>query len=282
MPITLCMRRDDAHRRTLVARKKGQKVGLVPTMGALHQGHLSLVKAASSDCDFTAVTVFVNPTQFGPGEDLEKYPRDLDADLQLLEGLGVDMVFAPNLEEIYRPGHSTYIEPPKVAEPLEGQRRPGHMRGVATIVLKLFNIIPADVAFFGQKDYQQTRVIHDLVADLDVPISVQVCATVRETDGLALSSRNAYLSDAERQQGLAISQSLKMAVEMTRAGQTSPETIRASMTQHMHQAGIEKIDYVALVDANTLLPVEEIGPGSVALIAAYAGSTRLIDNCRLA
>ena len=280
MAIKLCLRREEALLETRTARAGGMKIGLVPTMGALHQGHLSLVKAASSDCDFTAVTIFVNPTQFGPGEDLEKYPRDLDSDLELLEGLGVNMVFAPAADEIYPSGHSTFVEPPKVAEPLEGQCRPGHFRGVATVVLKLFQIIPADIAYFGQKDYQQTRVIVDMVRDLDIPVHVQVCPTIREQDGLALSSRNAYLSDAERQQSLAISQALRHAVESVRSGKNLAEALKVEMLDLLRQSGIEKIDYVALVDGATLLPVENVVRGNVALIAAWSGTTRLIDNVR--
>jgi pantoate--beta-alanine ligase len=280
MPITLCIKSDDVRRHVFAAKKEGKKVGVVPTMGALHQGHLSLVKACGSECDFTVVTVFVNPTQFGPNEDFEKYPRDLDKDLELLEGLGVNVVFAPNANEIYAPGHSTFVQPPSVAEPLEGQLRPGHFQGVTTIVLKLFMIVPADVAFFGQKDFQQTRVIQQMVQDLDIPVSVQVCPTTREADGLALSSRNAYLSDAQRQQALSISQALKLAVEMKRKNLLCAEDAKVAMTEHLLQAGIEKIDYVAIVDAETMQPVEQISRSNIALIAAYSGATRLIDNVR--
>ena len=281
MPIQLCLRADEARNTVVAEKRKGHKVGVVPTMGALHQGHLSLVKASAAECDFNVVTVFVNPTQFAPGEDFEKYPRDLDKDLELLDGLGVDMVFAPNLEGIYRPGHSTYVQPPKVSSPLEGELRPGHFRGVATIVLKLFQIIPADVAFFGQKDFQQTRVIEDMVAELDLPVSVQVRPIIRDSDGLALSSRNAYLSDVERKQAIALSQSLKIAVEMSRTDHPAGEQIKSAMLSHLQDAGIEKIDYVAIVDPRTLQPATEVTAGTMALVAAYVGNTRLIDNVRL-
>lgn len=281
MPIQLCLRADEARNTVFAEKRKGHKVGVVPTMGALHQGHLSLVKASAAECDFNVVTVFVNPTQFAPGEDFEKYPRDLDQDLALLEGLGVDMVFAPNQEGIYRPGHSTYVQPPSVSNPLEGELRPGHFRGVATIVLKLFQIIPADVAFFGQKDFQQTRVIEDMVADLHLPVSVQVRPIIRESDGLALSSRNAYLSDTERNQAIALSQSLRIAVEMSRTDHPVGEQIKSAMVSHLREAGIEKIDYVAIVDPRTLQPVNEVAVGTMALVAAYVGKTRLIDNVRL-
>jgi len=250
-------------------------------MGALHQGHLSLVKASASECDFTVATIFVNPTQFGPDEDFDKYPRDIDRDLALLEGLGVDLLFAPNPDEIYHPNHSTYVQPPRVAEVLEGPLRPGHFRGVATIVLKLLQIVPADVAFFGQKDYQQTRVIQDMCRDLDLPVSVQVCATIREEDGLALSSRNAYLSSEQRQRALSLSTALKTAVSMSRQEQTDPEPVQAEMIRLLNEAPVDKIDYAAIVDSQTLRPVERIVPGVMALIAAYVGETRLIDNARL-
>lgn len=280
MSISLCVRPEEARNFVRTAKRKGHKVGLVPTMGALHQGHLSLAKASSTECDISIVSVFVNPTQFGPGEDFEKYPRDLDRDLELLEGLGVDLVFAPNANDVYRPQHSTFVQPPKVAETLEGELRPGHFQGVATIVLKLLQIVPADVAFFGQKDFQQVRVIQDMCADLDMPVSIQVCSTVRESDGLALSSRNAYLSDEERHRALSISQALKAAVRISRQSSDTAE-IKREMLRVLNAAPVDHIDYVAIVDATTLQPVETIASGTMALVAAYVGSTRLIDNALL-
>ena len=277
----LCVRRDEARRNVLQAKDRGKKLGLVPTMGALHQGHLSLVKAATFDCDYTVVTIFVNPTQFGPGEDYQHYPRDLDRDVKLLEELEVDLIFAPNTGEVYRTEHSTFVQPPDVALPLEGEFRPEHFRGVATVVLKLLQIIPADVAYFGQKDYQQTRVIADMVADLDLPVSVQVCPVIRESDGLALSSRNAYLSAAERLQAVSLSKALALGVKISRSAETSVDAITRAMVAHLRQAGVTRIDYVAVVDPVTLQPVERATPGTMALIAAYVGSTRLIDNARL-
>lgn len=278
MSIKLCLRKDEARRHTLAAKRQGKKIGVVPTMGALHRGHLSLVNASSSDCDFTVVTIFVNPTQFGPQEDLASYPRNLDEDLDKLEGLGVDLVFAPSEDEMYPAGQSTRVHPPKVAEPLEGQFRPDHFEGVATVVLKLFHIIPADVAFFGQKDFQQTRVIQQMSVDLDLPICIQVCPIIRAADGLALSSRNAYLSELDRKKSASLPQALKIAAEMFRAGKTDPEPIQAAMLEHLSQAGIEKIDYVVLADPDTLLPVQSVVRGTMVLIAAYCGNTRLIDN----
>ena len=281
MPIKLCLHPNEARNAVLAAKRAGKKVGVVPTMGALHQGHLSLVKASATECEYNVVTIFVNPTQFGPNEDFEKYPRDLDQDLAMLEDLGVNLVFAPNTDEIYSPTHSTYVEPPAVAKPLEGELRPGHFRGVTTIVLKLFQSIPADVAFFGQKDYQQTRVIEDMVADLDIPVSVQVRPIIRETDGLALSSRNAYLSDEERQRAMSISQALRIAVEMSRTNANDASQIKAAMVAHMEREGVDSIDYATIVDRKTLMPVDHAIPGSVVLIAAYVGKTRLIDNVTL-
>ena len=178
------------------ARRAGRKIGLVPTMGALHEGHLSLVRAAKAECDYTVVSIYVNPSQFGPNEDFAKYPRTLEADLALLAGCGADLVFAPGNDEVYRAGHATWVEVGPVAEPLEGVFRPGHFRGVATVVLKLLNMVQPDAAYFGQKDYQQALVIRRMVADLDLPVAIRVCPTVREPDGLAMSSRNRYLSPA--------------------------------------------------------------------------------------
>ena len=188
----------------------GKSVGLVPTMGALHQGHLSLVRRAKSDCDVAVATIFVNPTQFAPHEDFSRYPRTLESDLAALAAAKCDLVFVPSREEMYPPAASTFVEPPQVAQPLEGVFRPGHFRGVATVVLKLFNIIPADKAYFGQKDFQQALVIQRMVADLNVPVQVVVCPIIREPDGLAMSSRNRYLSPSERQQGLALSRALNL------------------------------------------------------------------------
>lgn len=260
------------------AQREGKRVGLVPTMGALHQGHLSLVESSRESCDITIVTIFVNPTQFAPGEDFEKYPRTLESDVGKLADAGADYVFAPSTDEIYRQGHSTYVEPPAVSLPLEGKCRPGHFQGVATIVLKLFLMIPADVAFFGRKDFQQTLVIRRMVADLNVPIEIVVCPTVREPDGLAMSSRNAYLSPDERQRALAIAKSLQNAQQLHADGEKSASSVLAEMRRILGEAGIDRIDYVALVDPETLVDREDLTQPTVALIAAYVGRTRLIDN----
>jgi pantoate--beta-alanine ligase len=262
----------------LDARAAGRKVGLVPTMGALHEGHLSLVWESRKQCDFTVVTIFVNPTQFGPSEDFNRYPRTLEADLRLLKGVQADLVFAPAVEEMYPPGCTTAIEPPEVAKALDGDFRPGHFRGVATIVLKLFNVAPADVAYFGQKDYQQTLVVRRMVEDLNVPIQVQVCPTVREADGLAMSSRNVYLSSEERQRALAVSRALQAAEEMIAGGETDPAAVEARMSQILRDGGVDRIDYAAIVDPETLQGVGAIHDKVAALVAAHVGKTRLIDN----
>ena len=263
-------------------RASGQRVGLVPTMGALHEGHLSLVRRSYATCDETVVTIFVNPTQFGPGEDFEQYPRTFESDVEKLASEGVGLVFAPAADAVYRKGHSTFVKPPAVAEPLEGTHRPGHFRGVATVVLKLFNTIGADIAFFGQKDYQQSLVIRHMVADLDLPIEIETCPTVREPDGLSLSSRNAYLTPEQRLQALAISQALNHARAMHAEGEESASAIEAAMRTILSEAGIDSIDYVALVDPATLQSREHLGKPTIALIAAHVGDTRLIDNAMIA
>lgn len=259
-------------------KREGKRVSLVPTMGALHEGHLSLVKIARQRSDVVVATIFVNPTQFGPQEDLAKYPRTLDADLTALSSTDCGLVFVPAASDMYPPGFSTYVEPPAVAEPLEGRCRPGHFRGVATIVLKLFQQISADLACFGQKDFQQLAVIRQMVNDLAVPIEIVACPTVREEDGLALSSRNRYLSPAERQQALALSRALNCAAELAAAGERDGQMIVAQMQSVLNAAGIERIDYVALADPDTLAEKLRLEGPTVALIAAYVGNTRLIDN----
>jgi pantoate--beta-alanine ligase len=272
---------NEARQRVWEARLAGRKVGLVPTMGALHAGHLSLVQAARGECDFTVVTIFVNPTQFGPGEDFHRYPRDLAADLAALARGHVDMVFAPAVDDLYRVRHSTFVEPPRVARAWEGAFRPQHFRGVATIVLKLLHIIPADVAFFGHKDYQQTCVVRDMVDDFDIPVTIRTCPTIREADGLAMSSRNAYLSPSEREQAGAVHRSLAEAVAMFEAGERDSATIARAMRGVLMQAGIVRIDYIALVDPLTLDEVSRVGVDSVALVAVHVGATRLIDNTQV-
>jgi len=262
------------------ARREGKRIGFVPTMGALHEGHLSLVSAARAECGCTVVSLFVNPPQFGPREDFSKYPRDVDADLKLLAGLA-DVAFVPDAAEVYRPGFDTWVEVGKIAAPLEGQCRPGHFRGVATVVLKLLNMVQPDAAFFGGKDYQQALVVRRMAADLDVPVEIRVCPTVREADGLALSSRNRYLSPAARQRTTALWHSLQLAGQMVANGRRNAAEIIARMKEVIAAVEPERIDYIALVDPETLLPVETIIGPTLAALAVYIDGTRLIDNCLL-
>jgi pantoate--beta-alanine ligase len=277
MPPIVLKTRTELREQLAVWRREGKSLGLVPTMGALHAGHASLVDASRRECDITLATIFVNPTQFGPNEDFSRYPRTLEADLELLVQHGADAAFSPPAEEIYRPGDSTFVEVGNVAEPWEGAFRPGHFRGVATIVLKLFNLTQPDLAFFGQKDFQQSLVVRRMVADLDLPIQIRVCPTVREPDGLAMSSRNRYLSPPERERALAISQSLRMARELVQSGTRDAQAILARMREQI-EAQQMKIDYVALADPETLASVNHIDRPVVALVAARLGTTRLIDN----
>jgi len=259
-------------------RRRGRRIGLVPTMGALHEGHLSLVRASKAECDFTVASIFVNPSQFGPGEDLGKYPRTLDADLAKLAGCQTELAFVPANEDVYRAEHATWVEVGSVAEPLEGQCRPGHFRGVATVVLKLLNMVRPEVAYFGQKDYQQAAVIRRMVADLDVPTEIHVCPIVREPDGLAMSSRNAYLRPDARRRALVLWKSLRLAGELVDAGERNAGTIVEQMRGVILTAGDARIDYVALVDPDTLEPIEEITGPTVAALAVKIEDTRLIDN----
>ena len=260
------------------ARARKLSIGLVPTMGALHAGHLSLIEASRRECDFTVVTIFVNPTQFGPHEDFTRYPRPLEADLAAIRSVGADLVFLPATKEIYGPQHATFVEMHGPAEPLEGQFRPGHFRGVATVVLKLFNLATPDRAYFGQKDYQQTLVVRRLVADLDLPILVRVCPIVREADGLAMSSRNVYLSPAEREQALVLSRSLQKAAELFAAGQHDAETLLAEMRKMYAAAPLVRLEYLVVADCETLSPVARVTDRAVVAVAAHVGKTRLIDN----
>lgn len=259
------------------ARAAGRRIGVVPTMGALHEGHLSLVDAARRDCDFIVATIFVNPTQFGPGEDFNKYPRTLAADVEKLATRGVELVFAPEAAAMYGPDHATKVIVSGPALSLEGDFRPTHFEGVATIVLKLFNLVQPDRAYFGRKDFQQATVVERMVADLDIPVEVIVCPTVRDPDGLAMSSRNVYLSAEERTRALSLSQALALAKQLIAAGETDTAQVITKMREVLTAADAE-IDYVAICKAGTLAHVERIDGPAVALIAARIGKTRLIDN----
>jgi pantoate--beta-alanine ligase len=249
-------------------------------MGALHAGHLSLVKASQAECGFTVVTIYVNPSQFGPSEDFRRYPRTLQKDMELVAG-AADVIFSPSNEEIYPAGYATWVEVGAVAQPLEGQCRPGHFRGVATIVLKLFNMVGADVAYFGQKDFQQALVIRRMVEDLQMPIALRVCPIVREPDGLAMSSRNAYLSPESRQHALALWKSLVLAQDLVRTGERRSDAILQAMEEQIRTVPVTRIDYISLVEPETMAPVEEIRGPALAALAVVIGQTRLIDNCLL-
>jgi pantoate--beta-alanine ligase len=269
---------DEMRRAVRAAQSAGETVGFVPTMGALHEGHLSLVDASQAQCNRTVVSIFVNPTQFGPHEDQHRYPRTLEKDCELLASRGCWLVFAPSAAEVYPPGHETFVEVGPVAQSLEGEIRPGHFRGVATVVLKLFQMIPADRAFFGRKDYQQLLVIKKMVADFNLPIEVAACPTVREGDGLAMSSRNAYLNPSERQQAATLWKSLQLAESLQRAGETSVEVISQKMRECLAAAGIDRIDYIAFLAEGTVKPVSTISGRTVVALAARVGQARLIDN----
>lgn len=260
-------------------RSEGLRVGLVPTMGALHEGHLSLVEAAlRAGADRVVVSVFVNPLQFAAGEDLERYPRTLDADVAQVAALGVHVVFAPSPAEMYPEGFQTHVEVTGVTQYLEGAHRPSHFRGVTTVVAKLFNIVGPCVACFGQKDYQQWQVLARMVLDLALPIEVVGCAIVRDTDGLALSSRNRYLSAQQRHNALAIHRGLTAAKQAFEAGQRDAETLRV-LVEASVSGSFDHIDYVAIAHSSSLEPVSgHCGARVVLLVAAHLGSTRLIDN----
>ncbi len=262
---------------------KGLRLGLVPTMGALHEGHLSLVRAAQAQCDAVAVSLFVNPTQFGPMEDLAKYPRPFDLDCQLLEKEGVDILFAPPVEEIYPHGQApdgavTWVLVEGLSEKLDGRSRPGHFRGVTTIVSKLFNIVEPEAAFFGQKDAAQLAVIRRMVRDLNYPVEIIACPIVREPDGLAMSSRNAYLNRKERESALVLQRSLQKAQQQFDAGERIAAKVISAAKEVFAREPQVALDYFEMVDPDTLDPVERISQKTLVAVAAYVGKTRLIDN----
>lgn len=258
-------------------REEGKRIGFVPTMGFLHEGHASLIRQSTERCDITVVSIFVNPTQFGPSEDLATYPRNPDGDQNLCLRLGTTILFMPEAQEMYPSSFGTHIEPGPVAEPLCGHFRPGHFRGVATVVAKLFNIVQPDLAFFGQKDLQQTVVIRRLVKDLNMGVDIVVVPTVREADGLALSSRNTYLTPEQRTQALSISQGLLAAADAFRQGERQAATLLALARAPL--AELDSIQYCELVDAQNLEPLEGLIDRTCSLaVAGYVGKTRLIDN----
>lgn len=253
-------------------------VGLVPTMGYLHKGHLSLVKRAREEAASVVVSVFVNPTQFAPTDDLDEYPRDLERDAALLQEAGANLLWAPTPEVMYPPDFQTWVEVEKVTQPLEGAKRPGHFRGVATVVAKLFNAVQPDVAVFGQKDAQQVAVIRQMVRDLNMPIKIVASPIVRERDGLAMSSRNTYLNPEERQAALVLSKSLAAAESAYNKGERDGDTLRKLMTEIINAEPIARLDYVSCADFETLKELDEVRGKALLSMAVFIGSTRLIDN----
>lgn len=254
------------------------KVGLVPTMGYLHEGHLSLVRRAREECDHVVVSIFVNPTQFGPQEDLSRYPRDLDRDLGLLEPLGADLVWVPTAEIMYPPGYQTWVEVEAITRPLEGAMRPGHFRGVTTVVSKLFNAVQPHRAYFGQKDAQQAAVIRQMTRDLSYPIEIVVCPIVREPDGLAMSSRNVYLDPEQRKAATVLYRSLSAAKAAYENGERDAEKIRAKMKEVLASEPLAQVQYVSCADYDTLEELETVTGKALLSMAVLVGKTRLIDN----
>ncbi len=262
-----------------VERKKLQEpVGFVPTMGFLHEGHLSLVRAAHAACRSVAVSIFVNPSQFGPNEDFEAYPRDMAADLAKLESEKVDLVFTPGKEDLYPQGFQTWVTVDEISKPLEGIIRPGHFRGVATVVAKLFNIVQPAKAFFGQKDAQQVAVLRRMVADLNFPLEIVTCPTLREKDGLAMSSRNSYLNAAERQAAPVLYRGLNAAKAAYQAGERNAETLRQLVKSELAVEPLARMDYVSCADAASLQELDVVEKPALLSMAVFIGKTRLIDN----
>lgn len=260
------------------ARRAGRSIGCVPTMGALHAGHVSLMTQARAECGFVIATLFVNPTQFAPTEDLAKYPRPFETDCEQCRAAGVDLLFHPTVQSMYPSGFSTFVEVEGLTTTWEGASRPTHFRGVTTVVAKLLNLTQPDKAYFGQKDFQQQAVIRRMCRDLDMPTEIVTCPTVRDPDGLALSSRNVYLSPAERTSGLSLHRALCLARDKVRTGEKSLAAIRLAMRAEMEQTPGVAVDYATIADPDSLVELSEAQPRMVALVAARVGPTRLIDN----
>lgn len=267
---------------TRARRSEINTIGIVPTMGALHAGHASLIRAARQRCGSVVVSIFVNPTQFGPHEDYGRYPRTFDADCALAGAEGADIIFAPSVEELYPPGAATFVEVEGLSSRLDGRSRPGHFRGVATVVSKLLIAAEADLAFFGQKDGAQVAVVRRMVEDLRLPAEIVVCPIVREPDGLAMSSRNAYLSAEERRQALVLSRAVRHVESLAASGERHRDALIAAARGHFAAQPAVRVDYIELVNWDTLLPVETASPGTLFAVAAWVGATRLIDNTIIA
>ena len=265
-------------RRVEELRRSGKRIGLVPTMGALHLGHMSLAIAAKNECDVVVVSDFVNPTQFAPGEDYEKYPRTLDADLELLSQIEADFLFAPKPSDMYPKGFDVSVHVGGVTAMLEGEFRPTHFDGVAVVVLKLFNITRADVAYFGQKDYQQARVVAKMIDDLNLPTQIEIMPIIREPDGLAMSSRNRYLSPKEREEATALNRALEKAEKLIQSGERDAAILYDAMREVIEAQPDAKIDYLRIADPGSLEELERVAGNVVILLAVRIGATRLIDN----
>jgi pantoate--beta-alanine ligase len=279
--LKICTTIDEMRAACRAVRKDGARLGFVPTMGALHEGHLSLVRAAKNACDAVAASIFVNPAQFGPNEDLAKYPRSFERDRDLLEKEGVKLLFAPSVKEMYPVGAVTWVTVEGLSDKLDGRSRPGHFRGVTTVVAKLFHIVEPDAAFFGQKDAAQVAIIRRMVRDLNLPIEIVVGPIVREPDGLAMSSRNAYLDPQQRRQALVLFRSLTLAKKLADRGEGSSAKLTATACNEIATESAARLDYFEIVNPDTLDPVEDISRGGLAVVAAYFGATRLIDNVLL-
>jgi pantoate--beta-alanine ligase len=284
----ICDTIEDMRAACRAVRRGGKRLGFVPTMGALHEGHLSLirtarvrtarVRAAEDACDVVAVSIFVNPTQFGANEDLAKYPRDFERDRDLLEKEGVELLFAPSVEEMYPAGGVTWVTVEELSGKLDGRSRPGHFRGVTTVVAKLFHIVEPDAAFFGQKDAAQVAIVRRMVRDLKFPVEIVACPIVREADGLAMSSRNAYLNPAQRRQALVLHRALTRVKELWEAGERDAEKLVAAGGEEVAGEKSVRLDYFEIVDSDSLDPVSNVANGALVAVAAFVGPTRLIDN----
>ncbi len=274
----ICNTIEDMRVACRAARAGGKRLGFVPTMGALHDGHLSLVRAARASCDVVAASIFVNPTQFGPNEDLAKYPRTFERDRDLLEKEVVEFLFAPSVEEMYPGGAAAWVTVEGLSDKLDGRSRPGHFRGVTTVVAKLFHIVEPDAAFFGQKDAAQVAIIRRMVRDLNMPVEIVACPIVRDADGLAMSSRNAYLDPQQRQRALVLHRALMHAQKSWEAGERDAKKLAAAGREEIAAEKAVRLDYFEIVDPDSLDPVDEVNPGSLVAVAAFVGPTRLIDN----
>jgi pantoate--beta-alanine ligase len=279
--LKICASIDEMRSASRAERRAGKRLGFVPTMGALHEGHLSLVRAARGACDVVAASIFVNPTQFGPTEDLAKYPRSFERDRELFEREGVELLFAPTVEEMYPAGAVTWVTVEELSGKLDGRSRPGHFRGVATVVAKLFAIVEPDAAFFGQKDAAQVAIIRRMARDLDLPIEIGVCPIVREGDGLAMSSRNAYLDPQQRKQALVLHRSLMRVQKLVDGGERNAAKLTDVGRDEFAREISVRLDYFEIVDPDSLDPVANVSGGALVAVAAFVGNTRLIDNILL-